>query len=345
MRELHTFTDERHANLLANVLQSRSMPAEVAQEEDSWVVWVLSDEHRDRARDVLAEFQKNPNAPEFKAATHTLKQQQLDARAEQKKTRKLQVRIQDRWSGVWWKCYPATMVLIGISVLVVLLCTDWQRTGRGQSMIPPTCNNELSAFRNALFIQPPMLAVATPFGDIALFDTPSLTAIVQSGEIWRFITPIFLHFSVLHILFNMMWLRNLGRGIEFARGTRRFVLLILVLAVVSNVGQYGWVMTFYECPPNVPAKFGGMSGVVFGLIGYLWMKGRTQPQQGLGIANDQLVMAVLWMLLCIGGAFGPIANAAHVTGFVAGILIGARHSLWTRGRQMTKLDSFSGTDQ
>ncbi len=345
MRELHTFTDERHANLLANVLQSRSMPAEVAQEETSWVVWVLSDEHRDRARDVLAEFQKNPNAPEFKAATHTLKQQQLDARAEQKKTRKLQVRIQDRWSGVWWKCYPATMVLIGISVLVVLLCTDWQRTGRGQSMIPPTCNNELSAFRNALFIQPPMLAVATPFGDIALFDTPSLTAIVQSGEIWRFITPIFLHFSVLHILFNMMWLRNLGRGIEFARGTRRFVLLILVLAVVSNVGQYWWVMTFYECPPNVPAKFGGMSGVVFGLIGYLWMKGRTQPQQGLGIANDQLVMAVLWMLLCIGGAFGPIANAAHVTGFVAGILIGARHSLWTRVRQMTKLDSSSGTDQ
>ena len=336
MRELHTFTNERHANLLANLLQSRSMPAEVAQEENSWVVWVLSDDHRDKAREVLAEFQKNPDAPEFKAAMRTLKQQQVDARAEEKKTRRLQVRIQDRWSGVWWKSYPATMALIGISVLVVLLCTDWQRTGQGKSMIPPTCNNELSALRNALFMQPPMLAVATPFGDIALFDAPSLTAILKSGQVWRFITPIFLHFSVLHILFNMMWLRNLGRGIEFARGTRRFLLLILVLAIVSNVGQYWWVMTFYKCPPHVPARFGGMSGVVFGLIGYLWMKGRTQPQQGLGIANDQLVMAVLWMLLCIGGAFGSIANAAHVTGFMAGILAGARHSLWARLQQMTK---------
>ena len=336
MRELHTFTNERHANLLANLLQSRSMPAEVAPEEDSWVVWVLSDDHRDKAREVLAEFQKNPDAPEFKAAMRTLKQQQVDARAEEKKTRRLQVRIQDRWSGVWWKSYPATMALIGISVLVVLLCTDWQRTGQGKSMIPPTCNNELSALRNALFMQPPMLAVATPFGDIALFDAPSLTAILKSGQVWRFITPIFLHFSVLHILFNMMWLRNLGRGIEFARGTRRFLLLILVLAIVSNVGQYWWVMTFYKCPPDVPARFGGMSGVVFGLIGYLWMKGRTQPQQGLGIANDQLVMAVLWMLLCIGGAFGSIANAAHVTGFMAGILAGARHSLWARLQQMTK---------
>ena len=168
---------------------------------------------------------------------------------------------------------------------------------------------------------------------------PQRTAILKSGQVWRFITPIFLHFSVLHILFNMMWLRNLGRGIEFARGTRRFLLLILVLAIVSNVGQYWWVMTFYKCPPHVPARFGGMSGVVFGLIGYLWMKGRTQPRQGLGIANDQLVMAVLWMLLCIGGAFGPIANAAHVTGFAAGILAGARHSLWARLQQMTKQDS------
>ena len=336
MRELHTFTDERHANLLANVLQSRFMPAEVAQEENSWVVWVLSDDHRDQAREVLAAFQQNPDAPEFQGVMRTLKQQQLETRAEEKKTRKLQVRIQDRWSGEWWKCYPATMVLIGISVLVVLLCTDWQRTGQGRSMIPPTCNNELSPLRNALFIQPPMLAVATPLGDIALFDAPSLLAIVKSCQIWRFITPIFLHFSVLHILFHMMWLRNLGRGIEFARGSWRFMLLIFVLAIVSNVGQYWWVMTFYACPPNVPARFGGMSGVVFGLIGYLWMKGRTQPQQGLGIANEQLVMTVLWMLLCIGGAFGPIANAAHVTGFIAGILVGGRQSLWTQLRQITK---------
>ncbi len=345
MRELHKFADERHASLLANVLQSRSMPAEVTQEEKTWVVWVLSDNDRDKAREVLVEFQQNPDAPEFKTATQMLKQQQADARAVEKKTRKLQVRIQDRWSGVWWKCYPATMILIGISVAVVLICTDWQRTGEGRSMIPSTCNNEMSALRNALFIQPPMLAVATPFGDIALFDTPSLTAIVQSGQIWRLITPIFLHFSVLHILFNMMWLRNLGRGIEFNRGTRRFVLLVLVLAIVSNVGQYWWVMTFDECPPHVPARFGGMSGVVFGLIGYQWMKGRTQPQQGLGIPNDQLVWAVLWMLLCIGGAFGQIANTAHVAGFITGILAGARHSLWAGFQKITKQDSSGDADQ
>ncbi len=345
MRELHTFTDERHARLLANVLQSRSMPAEVTHEDNSWVVWVLSDDHRDPARRILAEFRQNPEAPEFLAATKAFKQQQADLRSREQKARKLQIRIQDRWSGVWWKSYPATMILIGISVAVVLLCTDWQRTGDGRRLIPSTCNLETSSLRNALFIQPPSLSMDSSFGSFTLFARPSMSAILLNGQLWRLVTPIFLHFSVLHILFNMMWLRNLGRSIEFSRGTRRFIVLVLCLAIISNIGQYWWVMTFYKFPPHVPAKFGGMSGVVFGLIGYLWIKGRTQPHQGLGIPNDQLVWAILWMLLCIGGAFGAVANAAHVTGFVAGMLFGARHTIWTRWLPTIVSDSSEEKDE
>lgn len=343
MRELHTFTDERYANLLANVLQSRSMPAKVSQEENSWVVWVLSDDHREAAREVLTEFQQNPDAPEFAAATKLLGQQQAAARAKEQQARKLQIRMQDRWSGVWWKCYPATMILIGISVAVVLFCTDWQKTGRGRSLIPLTCNRETSALRNGLFMKLPEYPSAISVGDTFLLVQPSLLDIFRSGQVWRFVTPVFLHFSVLHLLFNMMWLRNLGRAIEFARGTRRFVALILLLAVVSNIGQYWWVFTY--SPLQLAGNFGGMSGVDFGLIGYVWMKGRTQPRDGLGIPPDQLVWAVLWMLLCIGGAFGAIANAAHVTGFVAGMLLGARQTIWTRLQQMMMSDSFDVADK
>ncbi len=65
MRELHTFHIERHANLLADVLKARSMPAEVIEEDGAWIVWVMSDDHREKAREVLAEFQKDPDAPGF----------------------------------------------------------------------------------------------------------------------------------------------------------------------------------------------------------------------------------------------------------------------------------------
>ena len=73
-----------------------------------------------------------------------------------------------------------------------------------------------------------------------------------------------------------------------------------------------------------------MSGVDFGLIGYVWMKGKTQPRYGLALPQEQVVMSMLWMLLCIGGAFGPIANAAHVGGFLAGMVIGARTAIWKK---------------
>ena len=342
MRELHTFTDERHASLLADVLTSRSMPAEVTLEEDAWVVWILNDDHREAARAVLAEFKMKPDSPEFAAATKVLKQQRSNALAQEEKTRKLQVRVQDRWTGSWWKTNPATMILIGISIVVVILCTDWQMAGQGKSLNLPTCNNEQSALRNALYLEAPGLVLETPFGDIPLRGKPSLINILKSGQIWRFVTPIFLHFSVLHILFNMMWLRNLGRSIEFGRGTWRFAAIILVLAVASNIAQYWWVMTYY--PKQGPGNFGGMSGVDFGLIGYLWMKGWTQPRQGLGIPRDQLVMAILWMLLCIGGAFGQIANAAHVGGFAAGMVLGVRQSLWSKLRPIVVRESVDEID-
>jgi len=318
------------------------MPAEVTAEDDTWIVWVVSDDHREKAREVLAEFQKNPDAPEFASAVKSLKQQQADARAKDQKARKLQVRVQDRWSGGWWKTYPATTILIGISVAVVMLCTDWQKTSSGGGMIPPTCNSDESALLNALYMEAPGLVIETPFGEIPLRSKPSLLAILKSGQVWRFVTPIFLHFSVLHIFFNMMWLKNLGKVIEFNRGTWRFVALIFVLAVASNIGQYWWVMTY--SPLQSPGNFGGMSGVDFGLIGYLWMKGRTQPQQGLGIPRDQLVLAILWMLLCIGGAFGPIANAAHVFGFGAGMLLGIRHIAWGKLRLLLVKDSTGEID-
>ena len=326
MRELHKFSDERQAILLANVLKSRSMPADVTPEENAWIVWILSDDDRDRARNVLTMFQQNPDAPEFQTAPQLIQRQQAGERAREKSRQKLQVRIQDRWSGVWWKCYPATMILIGLSALVVFLCTDWKKAVDGRSLFPPTCNDEQSALRNFLFMEAPPGWWQKMFPDRTDTQARSLIGIVRTGQLWRFVTPIFLHFSALHILFNMMWLRTLGRSIEFVRGTTRFVVLVLLLAVTSNIGQYWWTLTMY--PKYNPGSFGGMSGVVFGLIGYLWMRGRTQPKQGLGIPSDQVVWAVLWMLLCIGGAFGGIANAAHVVGFVTGILIGARQSIW-----------------
>ena len=68
--------------------------------------------------------------------------------------------------------------------------------------------------------------------------------------------------------------------------------------------------------------FGGMSGVVYALFGYVWMKGRYEPEQGMILHPSTVQTMLLWLVLCMTGFLGNIANAAHVVGLVAGILFG-----------------------
>lgn len=145
-----------------------------------------------------------------------------------------------------------------------------------------------------------------------------------SGEIWRVFTPIFLHFNFLHILFNMFWLHDLGGQIEKRKGPKFFVSFILILALASNLTQF--ILTG-------PA-FGGMSGVVYGLFGYVWVKTRLDPADGFRL--DPMVAMIMFgfFLICFTGLFGGIANWAHAGGLGVGIAWGyASAYRWNQGRR------------
>ena len=144
-----------------------------------------------------------------------------------------------------------------------------------------------------------------------------------SGEIWRVFTPIFLHFNFLHILFNMFWLHDLGGQIEKRKGPKFFISFILVIALVSNLAQF--IL-------SGPA-FGGMSGVVYGLFGYVWVKTRLDPGDGFRLDPTVAMIMFGFFLLCFTGTFGGIANWAHAGGLAVGIAWGyASAYKWNQGR-------------
>ena len=87
-----------------------------------------------------------------------------------------------------------------------------------------------------------------------------------------------MHGNIIHIFFNMWWLVALGTMIEVRRGTLRLAGLVLIAAIVSNFGQYIWME---RIDPGEPHIFEGMSGVVYALFGYIWMKSYYEPEQGL----------------------------------------------------------------
>lgn len=154
---------------------------------------------------------------------------------------------------------------------------------------------------------------------------------LRRGELWRLFTPILLHFHPFHLLFNAFWLRDLGVPCERFQGSRQYVVFLLWSSLVSNVAQ----LVFGHSP-----NFGGLSGVVYALMGFLWARGHFDRSSGIHLPTAWVVFFVGWLVLGFTGLLdgllgGSIANYCHLGGFAAGVLYGyiaAMLALHTRRR-------------
>src|ERR1041385_3165884 len=225
MRQVASPPDENSAKLFADVLCERGIDAELQKtKEGSWAIWVLEETHVESARAAWAAFEANPEAPEFVAARGAVERRDQTRAAEGRRSRHEIIDVRRRFRGPTGMP-RVTLILVALSVAA----TAAVAFGRHPEIA------------NWLFIgRADEIAFGRPF------------FYVFHGEPWRLVTPIFLHLNFLHILFNMWWLIDLGSLIERRIGWFRFLALVLVTAVVSNVCQYAWTGSPY---------FGGMSGV------------------------------------------------------------------------------------
>lgn len=152
------------------------------------------------------------------------------------------------------------------------------------------------------------------FQDMEAYAFLPFSVSLKAGEIWRFITPAFLHFGFLHVLFNSLWMWDLGRRLEFLLGKKNYFLFFIFTATVSNIAQYRWA---------ADTMFGGMSGVVYALVGFIIVSQRLSPNKLTAVPASVLGFMLFWLVLCMSGAVdyfigGSVANAAHVGGLLAG---------------------------
>jgi membrane associated rhomboid family serine protease len=138
---------------------------------------------------------------------------------------------------------------------------------------------------------------------------------IDQGEIWRFVTPVFIHIGILHLALNSYALWIVGQQVERLYGSARFVSLYVLMGISGVAGSY-----FYH-PMSLSA---GASGAIFGLFGVLLIFGlrhRKTVPAFFRRAIGRGVLPVILLNLVIGFAIPVIDNAAHVGGLLAGIAL------------------------
>ncbi len=164
-------------------------------------------------------------------------------------------------------------------------------------------------------------------GDYATFVPWPET--MAAGQYWRLITPMFIHFGILHLAMNSMWYWELGRRIESYQGKWMLLGLTLLVGLVSNAVQFWWAG---------PSIFGGLSGVLYGLLGHCWIYQLLAPNRAYHLPKGVVVMMLIWLVICMSGitevaGIGAIANGAHVGGLLVGCLTGLLGGALARRRR------------
>lgn len=148
------------------------------------------------------------------------------------------------------------------------------------------------------------------FSSIQFYPQLSLDAFLSQPL--RMLGPAFFHFSLLHIVFNTMWWWQLGGSIEKTLGKGTLINLLLLSAIVSNLGQY----------LVSGSNFGGLSGVVYALVGFVWWYGYLAPEKGLSLSKPIVGFLLFWLVLGFADLLPVnIANTAHLLGLLSGCFL------------------------
>ncbi len=275
MRLLAEFKAEKDANALADFMEVQGV--EVTLRAGSmFAVWVIEDDEVERATALLADYEPD-DAMTAKAAKIR--------KAREQAAKPLPSAIPRRGDAEVSRG-TLTILLIGISVLVALATKMGDRE---------------TEMLHKLLVVP----VFRQGGELMVWT------VMQWDEPWRLLTPMFLHFGLVHLGFNMLWLYRFGNQIEANHGVIRLLLLACLAQIAGSIAQ------FYISGPF----FGGMSGVNYALFGFVWMQSKY-GQRGYSIANQDTLILMGWLVLCATGLIGPVANACHAMGLATGLLAG-----------------------
>jgi GlpG protein len=294
MRLIGALKSENQARIFSDYLTQQGIENQRVEDsgadKPAYELWVLAEDEVKRAEELLEKFLRNPDSLEYQGVSRAAKKIKKQAEREARE----QPAYVDARTTIFNRGTTRNGALTIFMIIACIAVAIFSRLGESTDALR-------------------LLFITDVLRDGSRISwMPGLPEITQHGQIWRLITPIFIHFGILHLVFNMLWLRDLGNMVEDRKGTLFLAVFILVVAAASNFTQY-----LVSHP-----LFGGMSGVVYGLLGYIWMKGKFDPASRLALHKSTVTLMIFWFFFCFTGLAGNVANGAHAAGLLVGIVWG-----------------------
>jgi GlpG protein len=285
VRRLFDTDDSENARRFSNYLNTQGIEAELREDGGECTLWIINEDQLNMAIREKAAFLADPFHSKY------------DVKAPKKKPEKEfpkkagSARIVDVRSEVFSGAMTRMTVTywtIGICVVLTMLVSSPQFRYLG----------------NYLY-----------FSNYMGREFPE----ILSGQVWRLITPVFLHGGLMHLGFNMLWMYQLGAQVENVESSIKLAVFIFVTALICNTSQY------LISGPN----FVGLSGVVYGMLGYIWAISRYAKRTNYFLSNGTMGFMVAWLVICLVGIIPNVANTQHVMGILIGLAWGRLQSLRT----------------
>lgn len=152
------------------------------------------------------------------------------------------------------------------------------------------------------------------------FGGAGAVPVFELGRWWTLLSASWLHGSLLHIVFNVMWIRQLAPDVGELYGPGRMVIIYIVAGIAGFAASSaaGMYLTFLPPPLGGAGLTLGASAPIFGLLGALVYYGRRSGSRH--VHSQAVSMAA--MMFIFGLIMNGVDNYAHAGGFLGGYLMG-----------------------
>ena len=329
MRQIGKLTDEESAKRLVAFLLTKGIKSLADVHDGHWEIWIKEEDDVDSSRAIFDDFIAHPDNKKYADAVVKAQMIAEEELQRQLKNRDNVVDVRGRWAKPHNRRKPLVMTLMIISVAVFVLTNGWEFDGGREG-------EKTVVMKSLLFVDPDEVGAAiddyvnnraktsesspVELRNQAIDSLEVKLTNIKEGQLWRLFTSIFIHFGIIHILFNMVWLNILGGQVESVYGTTRFGFFVLGSAIFTVTLQSLMPMAWGGTPAVTIC--GGMSGVNYAIAGFVWMKMIFDPSKGLFLSPVNQFILIVWMLMGFFNESLSMANWAHGGGFVFGLVVG-----------------------